>query len=145
MRADGAVDEVFAAEAVIAAPRDQVWAALTDWSLVPDWMDGVEALRADGPVAPGTVLTFTSGGRDRDSAIVAAEPGRCLVIRSVLRGVTAEYAYELQDAADGTVVSLVATCTITGLRRMFGPVLHDAMRRTDSGQLEALRALLEPG
>lgn len=139
----GAVDEVFAAEAVIAAPRDQVWAALTDWSRVPDWMDGVEQLRASGPVRPGTVLTFTSGGRDRDSSIVVAEPGRSLVIRSVLRGVTAEYAYQLEDAPEGTSVSLVATCTITGMRRMFGPVLHDAMRRTDSGQLEALRQVVE--
>lgn len=137
------MDEVFAAEAVIAAPRDEVWSALTDWSRVPDWMDGVEELRASGPVAPGTVLTFTTGGRDRDSSIVMAEPGRALVIRSVLRGVTAEYAYELEDVAGGTKVSLAATCTITGMRRLFGPVLHDAMRRTDSGQLEALRQLVE--
>lgn len=139
----GAVQEVFAAEAVIAAPRHQVWAALTDWSRVPEWMDGVEQVRADGPVAPGTILTFTSGSRDRDSSIVAAEPGRSLVIRSVLRGVTAEYAYDLEDAPAGTSVSLVATLAITGMRRMFGPVLHDAMRRTDSRQLEALRAVVE--
>lgn len=139
------MDEVFAAEAVIAAPRDQVWAALTDWSRVPDWMDGVEQLRASGPVVPGTTLTFTTAGRDRDSSIVVAEPGRTLVIRSILRGVVAEYAYELEDVPGGTSVSLVATCAITGLRRVFGPVLHDAMRRTDSGQLEALRAVLEAG
>lgn len=139
------MDEVFAAEAVIAAPRDEVWAALTDWSRVPDWMDGVEQLRASGPVAPGTILTFTTRGRDRDSSIVVAEPGRSLVIRSVLRGVTAEYAYELDDVDEGTSVSLVATCAITGMRRVFGPVLHDAMRRTDSRQLEALRAVLEAG
>ncbi len=140
------MDEVFSAVAVIALPRATVWSALTDWSRAPDWMDGVERVRADGPVAPGTVLTFTSGGRDRESSIVIAEPGRSLVIRSALRGVVAEYAYELEDSADGgTRVSLVATCTVTGFRRVFGPVLHDAMRRTDSGQLEALRGVLEAG
>ena len=139
----GVVREVFAAEAVIAAPREHVWAALTDWSRAPDWMDGVEQLRASGPLAAGTVLTFTSGGRDRDSSVVAVQPPASLVIRSVLRGVTAEYAYRLRDAEDGTHVALVATCATTGVRRLLEPLLHDAMRRTDSGQLEALRGLLE--
>lgn len=137
------MDEVFATEAVIARPRHEVWAALTDWSGAPQWMDGVDELRADGPVTAGTVLTFTSGGRGRDSTIATAEPERSLVIRSVLRGVVAEYAYELEDAEDGTRVSLVATCATSGVRRLLGPLLHDAMRRTDSGQLQALREVVE--
>lgn len=135
--------EVFAAEAVIGAPRARVWATLTDWSCAPQWMDGVESLRSEGPLAPGTVLTFTSGGRDRDSSVVAVQPPTSLVIRSVLRGWTTEYAYELRDTEAGTHVALVATCATTGVRRLLEPLLHDAMRRTDSGQLDALRRLLE--
>ena len=138
------MEQVFAAETVIAAPRAEVWAALTDWARAPQWMDGVEALDADGPVAPGTVLTFTSNGRGRESAIVAAVPAEAMTIRSVLRGVTADYAYALEDdPGGGTRVSLVATCATSGLQRLLGPVLKDAMRRTDSGQLEALRSVIE--
>lgn len=137
------MDQVFDAETVIAAPRDRVWAALTDWSQAPRWMDGVEQLAADGPVAAGTTLTFTTGGRDRCSAIVAATTHEALTIRSELRGVTADYAYALVDDPGGTRVSLVATCVTSGVQRLFGPVLKDAMRRTDSRQLEALRAVVE--
>lgn len=135
--------EVFASEVVIERPPAQVWAALTDWEQAPDWMDGVEQLQADGPVEAGTALTFRSNGRDRVSHIVDAQPDRRLVIRSVLRGVTADYAYAL-DALDGaTRLTLRATCGVSGMRRVFGPVLREAMRRTDSRQPEALRSLLE--
>lgn len=139
------MEQVFDVEAVISAPRDEVWAALTDWTRASEWMDGVEALAADGPVAPGTVLTFTAGGRDRQSAIVDCQPSESLTIRSVLRGVTADYAYALEDVPGGTRVSLVATCATSGLQRLLGPVLRDAMRRTDHGQLEALRVVVETG
>ncbi len=139
------MESVFDAETVIAAPRAEVWAALTDWTRAPEWMDGVEALDADGPVAPGTVLTFTWNGRGRESAIVEAVPSEAMTIRSVQRGVTADYAYVLEDHPDGTRVLLTATCATSGLQRLLGPVLKDAMRRTDSGQLEALRAAIERG
>lgn len=139
------VQPVFDAETVIAAPRTAVWAALTDWSRAPEWMDGVEELAADGPVAPGTVLTFTANGRARRSSILDVAPSEALTIRSELRGVVADYAYALEDDPEGTRVSLVATCATTGLQRLFGPVLRDAMRRTDSSQLEALRTVVEGG
>lgn len=134
---------VFAAEATIAAPRDEVWATLTDWSRAPEWMDGVDDLAADGPVTAGTMLTFTTAGRERQSSILDATPAESLTIRSVLRGITADYAYMLEDAPGGTRVSLTATCATSGVQRLLGPVLKDAMRRTDSGQLEALRGVLE--
>ncbi len=137
------MEPVFDAETVISAPREAVWATLTDWSRAPEWMDGVEALAADGPVAPGTVLTFTANGRDRQSSILDAAPSEALTIRSVLRGITADYAYALEDVPGGTRVSLVATCATSGVQRLLGPVLRDAMRRTDSAQLEALRSVVE--
>ena len=137
------MEQVFAAEATIAAPRGEVWALLTDWSRAGEWMDGVDVLAADGPVGAGTTLTFTTRGRDRCSTILDATAAESLTIRSVLRGVTADYVYVLEDAQDGTRVSLVATCATKGMQRLLGPVIKDAMRRTDSRQLEALRVLLE--
>lgn len=138
------MQEVFASEVTISRPRAEVWSALVDWERAPTWMDGVERLVADGPVAEGTALTFTTNGRDRTSSIAASEPGRSLVIRSAMRGITAEYAYELVDVGgDSTRVTLVARSRATGLQRLLGPLVDDAMRRTDSGQLEALRRVLE--
>ena len=139
------MDLVFAAEAMIAAPRDRVWETLTDWSRAPEWMDGVDRLDADGPASPGTVLTFTTSGRERRSSILDARAAESLTIRSELRGITSDYVYELEDVDGGTRVSLTASCAATGVQRLLGPALKDAMRRTDSGQLDALRSLLEGG
>lgn len=137
------VREVFTSETTVARPRGEVWATLVDWERAPSWMDGVERLVADGPVAAGTALTFTSGGRDRTSTIAGSDPGRRLVIRSLLRGITAEYVYELTDEAEGTRVTLVVRSRATGRHRVLHALVDDAMRRTDSGQPEALRRLLE--
>ena len=100
---------------------------------------------ADEVGTPGTVLTFTGSGREQASSIVDVETGAALRIRSESRGVTTDYAYTLEDDPGGTRVSLVATCAVSGVQRLFGPVLRDALRRTDSNQLEALRALVEGG
>ena len=52
----------FTDEQSIAAPADAVWTRLTDWSSAPNWMPGVESMRADGPLAVGTVLHFVARG-----------------------------------------------------------------------------------
>lgn len=137
------MEQVFAADVVIARPRREVWAALTDWDRARHWMDGVDRLSADGPVATGTALTFTTNGRDRTSSILDATEEESLTIRSQLRGITADYAYGLEDVDGGTRVTLVATVATNGVQRLLGPVYKEAMRRTDSGQLDRLRAVLE--
>ena len=70
----------FTDEQSIAAPVDAVWTRLTDWSGAANWMPGVDSMRADGPLAVGTVLHFVARGKERTSTITAIEPGRALTM-----------------------------------------------------------------
>jgi carbon monoxide dehydrogenase subunit G len=132
--------EVFTAETTIDRPVDTVWARLVDWDAAARWMPGVQALRADGPTAPGTTLVFTSRGRDRVGQIAAVEPGRSITLRSQQGGVVADYVYACAPDGAGTRVSLVADCRMAGPVRLLGPVIRYAIRRADGGQLDAFAA-----
>jgi uncharacterized protein YndB with AHSA1/START domain len=133
----------FAAATTIGHPAGQVWDRLVDWGSAPQWMSGVEALRAEGPLAAGTTLVFTARGKERRGNIVAVEPGRTVTLRSIQGGVTADYAYECVDHGQGTRVSLVADCSITGPWRLLAPVIRFAIRRADGGQLDAFAATFD--
>jgi carbon monoxide dehydrogenase subunit G len=136
--------EVFAAEVTIGRPVDAVWARLIDWDNAARWMSGVEALRADGPTAAGTTLVFTTRGTERAGRIAALDPGRSMTLRSIQGGVTADYVYTCARRGEGTVVALVAGCRMAGPVRLLGPVIRSAIRRADSGQLNAFAATFTP-
>jgi carbon monoxide dehydrogenase subunit G len=133
--------EVFTAETTIDGPVDAVWARLVDWdTAAAQWMSGVDELRAQGPTAAGTTLVFTTRGKVRTGQIVALDPGRSVTLRSIQGGVTADYVYACVQHDKGTRVSLVADCSITDPLRLLGPVIRYAIRRADSGQLDAFAA-----
>jgi carbon monoxide dehydrogenase subunit G len=131
---------VFTAETTIHRPVGAVWERLIDWDTAARWMPGVDGLRADGPTAVGTTLVFTARGKQRTGQIAALDPGRSITLRSVQGGVTADYAYACARHGDGTRVSLVADCRTTGPMRLLAPVIRSAIRRADSGQLDAFAA-----
>lgn len=130
----------FTAATTIGHPVGPVWERLVDWDSAKQWMSGVDALRAEGPIATGTTVVFTARGKERRGSIAALEPGRSITLRSVLGGVTADYAYECVAHGRGTRVSLVADCTMAGPARLLGPVIRYAIRRADGGQLDAFAA-----
>lgn len=134
----------FAVKTTIDRPADEVWATLVDWPQAGRWMSGVESMVADGPDEVGTELRFRARGKDRPSSIAAIDPGRSITLRSKQGGVTADYRYRVEPKDDSTtVVHLDADCATTGVWSLVGPLLRIAMRRTDSGQLEALKELVE--
>ncbi|MGH3586977.1 MAG: SRPBCC family protein [Pseudonocardia sp.] len=130
----------FTAETTVGRPVGEVWERLVDWDTAERWMPGVEAVRAQGPLTAGSTLVFTARGKERLATIAALEPGRRITVRSVQGGVTADYAYECVAHGCGTVVSLVADCSMTGPVRLLGPVIRFAIRRADGGQLAAFAA-----
>jgi carbon monoxide dehydrogenase subunit G len=132
--------EVFSAETTIDHPVDAVWARLIDWDFAARWMSGVDAMRVDGPTATGTTLVFTTRGKERTGQIAALDPGRSITLRSIQGGVIADYVYACARHGESTRVSLVADCRITGPVRLLGPVIRSAIRRADSGQLDAFAA-----
>ena len=137
--------EAFTAETTIGYPVDAVWARLIDWNSAARWMSGVDALRADGPTVAGTTLVFTTRGKQRTGQIAALDPGRSITLRSIQGGVTADYVYRCARHGEGTRVRLVADCRMTGPARLLGPVIRSAIRRADSGQLDAFAATFTPG
>ncbi len=132
--------EVFTAETTIDRPIDAVWARLTDWDIAERWMPGVDAMHAYGPTTTGTTLVFTTRGKQRTGQIAALGPGRRITLRSSQGGVTADYVYACVRHGQGTRVSLVAGCRITGPVRLLAPMIRSAIRRADSGQLDAFAA-----
>lgn len=134
----------FTAATTIGHPVGPVWEQLVDWDIAKQWMSGVDALRAEGPIAAGTTVVFTARGKERRGSIAALDPGRSITLRSVQGPVTADYVYECVADGQGTRVSLVADCSMTGPLRLLAPVIRYAIRRADGGQLDAFAATFAP-
>jgi len=133
-------------EETIAKPLALVWHGLTSPEVMPEWM-GVDEIHyeggGNGPTLGG-ILQFRARGKDRPSTIRELEEHRRVAFESVQGGVTALYAYELEQLAeDRTKVRLKATCQTRGMMRMLGPLLGFAMRKSDAGQLASLKKVLE--
>jgi len=126
-------------------PPDEVWAVLTDWPGAVRWMNGIESMSIDGETAEGARVHFFTRGQDRESVITQCEPGRSLTLRSQQGGVTADYRYSIEPTGESScLVSLEAECQFSGtLFRLLGPVIGVAIRRTDGGQIAALKRVIE--
>ncbi|MEL7207027.1 MAG: SRPBCC family protein [Actinomycetota bacterium] len=136
--------EAFTSSATIERPREEVWATLTDWSKVPAWMQHINSMRADGPTSAGTQLWFEARGKERPSMIADLREGESLTLRSTQGGVTADYHYRLTSLdATTTRLDLRAECATSGAWSLVGPLLRFMMARSDRGQPEALKQLIE--
>ena len=133
--------QAFTVSRELVSPPDTVWEQLTDWDRAAEWL-GVDSLRAEGPTAVGTALVFQARGKERRSEIVALEPGRSVTLRSRQGGVTADYTYGVEPAGTGSRATLTADVRTSGLWALLGPVIRAAIRKEDSGQLDALERAL---
>ena len=133
----------FTATQVIDRPTGTVWQVLTDWHRAPDWMAGVDSVTPVGD----TTLRFVARKRERTSEITAVRPGESITLTSVQGGVRADYTYSVEpvgdDAGATTRATLVADVTTKPLWRPVAPALRALIRRTDGGQLDALKRLVE--
>jgi uncharacterized membrane protein len=132
----------FTASQVIDRPADTVWRVLTDWHRAPDWMSGVDSVT---PV-DDTTLRFVARKRERTSEITAVRPGESITLTSVQGGVRADYTYSVEAVGTNrttTRATLVADVTTKPLWRPMAPALRALIRRTDGGQLDALKRLVE--
>jgi uncharacterized protein YndB with AHSA1/START domain len=129
----------FTATQVIDRPAGTVWQVLTDWHRAPNWMSGVDSVTPDGD----TTLRFVTRKRERISEITALRPGESITLTSVQGGVRADYTYSVEPAGTTTRTTLVADVTTTPLWRPIAPALRALIRRTDGGQLDALKRLVE--
>ena len=138
--------EGFQATEHIVGSMEEVWACLTDWQRAPEWMNGIEDMHAPkgGPVGEGTRLAFRSRGAERETTVVAWSPPHQLALRSQQGGMTATYEYTCEPENGGTRLTLRARCEARGLGwRLASPVIGYLMKRADSGQVAALKHLVE--
>lgn len=136
----------FAVDVVIDRPAQDVWRVLTDWARAPQWMKGVESMRAESGTRIGSTIVFHARGKTRTSEIVDLDEGRSITLVTIQGGVTARYVYRLEslDGDARTRARLTADLATSGfLWTLFAPLLRMAVRRTDAGQLRALRAAAE--
>jgi len=133
----------FETDTVIDRPVGEVWRELTDWDNAPRWMAGIEQMSSDAGTTVGATITFRTRGRTRTGTISAVDPERALTLDSVQGGVTARYTYRLEQRGSATAARLTADVAAKGALALLAPVIRAAIRRTDSGQLDALRGLLE--
>jgi uncharacterized membrane protein len=136
------VSTAFTATQVIDRPADTVWRVLTDWHRAPDWMSGVDSVTSVGD----TTLRFVARKRERTSEITAVRPGESITLTSVQGGVRADYTYSVEPIGTTrttTRATLVADVTTKPLWRPVAPALRALIRRSDGGQLDALKRLVE--
>ena len=140
----------FSVTETIDRPPDEVWAYLADIENAPRWMKGIRGVRrlGDGPVGEGarfmTSLSVAGRGAEREMRVAAWQPKERLALSSSERGVSAVYEYVCRPEAEGTRVTLNARCTATGFPwRLLHPLIAYMMKRTDGGQIRALKAAIE--
>lgn len=136
--------DIFQASERIERPVGDVWGVLTDWGRAPQWMKGVESMHAEGASAQGTTVVFAARGQERTSTIEAWTPPRRLVLTSRQGGMTARYEYRCEPEGGATRVTLHATCEARGpVWRLLTPLIRAAIRRSDAGQVAALKRVVE--
>jgi len=136
----------FQVSTFVDAPIDAVWDRLSDLDRASDWMNSVESMRlvSDGQIGNGSKIVFQARGSEHESIVTGWSPPNQLELTSRQGGLTATYRYDCQPEASGTRLSLTADCVADGfLRRLMGPLIGFMMKRTDSGQVHALKSVVE--
>ena len=134
----------------IAAPRERVFAWLTEPELMLRWVGGLREFRPlDPEPGPGARAqqVVELGGRRMDvrSEITRYEAGKAVEARLDGKGFEVETAYSL-DATDGTTTRVLATVhtRLHGLGgRLLGGVVERGAQRKLEGDLARLKELVE--
>lgn len=112
------------------------------------WTGGITASRPaqPGPLVHGATVERTAKFLGRTFTyryvVTAHDPDRLVELR-VDRPFPMAVRYELEDAADGTLVAIRATGTPGRFFRWATPLMRRQVRKSIRGDLERLRACLE--
>ncbi len=123
---------IASAGAYIAAPPQVVWAVLTDLERWPNWNGDVASIKADGPLAPGTVFRWKSGGMPIRSTIQEVEHARRIGWTGTAPlGIRAVHLWSLEPDGDGTRVR-----TEESFEGVLAHLFSGTMRKMLAGALE---------
>ena len=137
------------AQREIARPREEVATFATDPANDSTWIVGISEaeMLTEPPVAVGTrvrrVASFLGRRIDYVMEVDRFDPGRRIVMRSIVSPFPMRVTYEFEDAPAGTRARIRVEGSAGGFYRMAGPLLAAGIRRGITRDLETLRSLLE--
>lgn len=126
-----------------------VFELLSDVERLPEWQTSAVEAHTDGPLAQGSRITEKRRllGREVDSEleVVAYEPPKRLILRSLGGPVKFTVDHELAAQGDGTRLTLVAEAEPGGLMRLTGPMIARTAEQQFRQDFDRLKELLESG
>jgi hypothetical protein len=148
-RANGVSTDV-TVEETIARPRREVAGFATDWCNDPKWIRALSDVRlvTGGAFGVGSrvarIAQFLGKKIEYVNEIVEWDDDARLVMRSVKAPFPMTVTYEFEDTSDGgTLMRIRTEGDASGFYRLAGPMLNAAVKRGVSGDLKALKELLE--
>jgi carbon monoxide dehydrogenase subunit G len=126
-----------------------VFDLLSDVERLPEWQTSAVEAHTDGPLAQGSRITEKRRllGREVDSEleVVAYEPPKRLILRSLGGPVKFTVDHELATQGAGTRLTLVAEAEPGGLMRLTGPMIARTAEQQFRQDFDRLKELLESG
>lgn len=92
------------AEIAIRAPLETVWRIHTDIDRWSEWNPNVQRSRLEGPLAPGSVFSWRSGGASIVSTLQEVEPLRRIAWTGVAMGARASHIWTFEREGDAVTV-----------------------------------------
>jgi uncharacterized protein YndB with AHSA1/START domain len=139
-------------EAVLRAPPEKVFRALTDFEAMPSWLPGLRETEVmnEGPLARGTVVMQRRRAMGRMAAftltVLHADPPRELVVDHVRDAQRAGvWTWRLDPAPEGTRLAVTVDFVLPGFVNLLLPFVRRAMRNGLEADVEALRRRVEAG
>jgi carbon monoxide dehydrogenase subunit G len=133
----------------IARKPEDVFALLSDIERLPEWQTSAVEAHTEGPLAQGSRITEKRRlvGREVDSEleVVAYEPPKRLILRSLGGPVKFTVDHELAAQGEGTRLTLIAEAEPGGLVRLTGPMIARTAEQQFRQDFDRLKELLESG
>ena len=138
------------AEIVVARPRNEVTAYVMDPANDPVWISGIKEARmlTEPPLGKGTrverIASFLGKRIEYVLEVEQHDPDALLEMRSVKGPFPMRVTYAFEEAGDGTLVRIRVRGESGGFYSLAGPLLSRSVKRDITGDLKALKRLLEP-
>jgi uncharacterized protein YndB with AHSA1/START domain len=140
-------------EVEIERPRPEVWAFISDFERIPEWLDEFETARSenDEPPGPGTVVhcTIRPGRRTATFELVEWDPPRRVTwdgppLRWAGGAARPRGSHDLSEIGpDRTVLVSRYAPELTGTQALMRPYLRRWLRRQRAEDSRKLKSLLE--
>lgn len=136
-------------EILIRRPCDEVAAYVADPSTAPEWYRNISSVdwQTPPPVAIGSRVAFVAHFLGRRIAytyeVTEMVPGERLVMRTAQGPFPMQTTYTWTPVGDGTLMTLRNSGAPSGFGALVAPVISRSMRRATTGDLAALKTILE--